>query len=181
MRPNAGAGAAATLAALAVLSSTAGCGDPSASTGPAGGGRATVVEVVDGDTVVLDLGGRRETARLLGIDAPETHHPRIGAECGGAEATERLRALLPEGSPVDVVRDTEARDRFDRLLVHLFRRPDRLHVNLALAEAGAVDVLTIAPNRAWAVAIAAAVARARSEQRGLWGRCGSADRALEPP
>jgi len=35
-------------------------------------GTAVVVRVVDGDTVVLRLGGLEETARLLGVDTPET-------------------------------------------------------------------------------------------------------------
>ncbi len=45
-----------------------------ASTDP---GAATVVEVVDGDTVVVDIGGRQETLRLIGVDTstPVSMHP----------------------------------------------------------------------------------------------------------
>ena len=35
---------------------------------PATDGRATVVRVVDGDTIVVHLGGHDENVRILGID-----------------------------------------------------------------------------------------------------------------
>ena len=52
-------------------------------------GLGTIVEVVDGDTVVVDLAGHRETVRLLGIDTPPTdrlsasvlRHRRDSAYC----------------------------------------------------------------------------------------------------
>jgi len=44
----------------------AGCARTAAA--PADPGAATVVEVVDGDTVVVDIGGRQETLRLIGVD-----------------------------------------------------------------------------------------------------------------
>lgn len=35
-----------------------------------------VVRVVDGDTVIIDLDGRETRVRLIGVDTPETAHPR---------------------------------------------------------------------------------------------------------
>ena len=57
-------------------------------------GLGTVVGVVDGDTLVIDLDGRAESVRLLGIDTPETVHPDRPPECFGAEASGRLALLL---------------------------------------------------------------------------------------
>ena len=34
-----------------------------------------VLKVVDGDTIVLDIGGTEERVRLIGIDTPESVHP----------------------------------------------------------------------------------------------------------
>ena len=45
----------------------ASCASPGA---PADGGAATVVEVVDGDTIVARFGDRSDTVRLIGIDTP---------------------------------------------------------------------------------------------------------------
>jgi endonuclease YncB( thermonuclease family) len=49
--------------------SMCGCAHHSATTAD---GRATVVHVVDGDTIVVHIGGRDENVRLLDIDTPET-------------------------------------------------------------------------------------------------------------
>ena len=48
---------------------------PSAATPPPRSS-ATVVRVVDGDTVDVSLDGRQERIRLIGMDTPETVDPR---------------------------------------------------------------------------------------------------------
>ena len=55
---------------------------------------ARVVEVVDGDTIVVAIDGREESVRLIGIDTPETKHPRKPIECYGPEASEFASVLL---------------------------------------------------------------------------------------
>lgn len=65
-----------------------------------------VTHVVDGDTVDLANG---ESVRLVGIDTPET------GECGYARARDALAGLV-EGRRVRLVRPTEDRDRYGRLL-----------------------------------------------------------------
>jgi micrococcal nuclease len=133
---------------------------------------ATVTHVVDGDTVDLAIsGGGTERARLLGIDTPETVRPDRPVECFGPEASNRTKALLAEGTEVVVQRDEEARDRYGRLLVYVWRRADGLFVNRALVADGYARTLSIAPNRAHAADLAAAAAGARDRGAGLWGAC----------
>ena len=50
---------------------------------------AHVVEVVDGDTIVVSIGGPTERVRLIGIDAPEIKHPGKPTQCYGPEAAAR--------------------------------------------------------------------------------------------
>ncbi len=135
-------------------------------------GMGTVVEVIDGDTVIVDLAGHRETVRLLGIDTPETVHPDRPVECFGAEASARLRLLLTPGSGVIVTRDIEPRDRYGRLLAYLERLSDGLQVNMALVERGYAATLHIDPNDALLHELAAAESRARAAGLGLWTQCG---------
>jgi len=143
--------------------------------GSAGGdGQASVVRVVDGDTVAVRVGGREETVRLIGIDTPETVDPRSPVECFGQEASDRAKALLPEGTGVRLVPDVEARDRYDRLLAYVYR-DDGTFVNLALVEDGYASVATYPPNVAHTSEFTAAAARARDEGRGLWSACGGPD------
>jgi micrococcal nuclease len=157
--------AAAWLLILTVL--VAACGGRSAP--PAGA--ATVVRVVDGDTVVLHIGDRDETVRLLGIDTPETVKPGAPVECYGPEASSHLKQLLPHGTAVRVERDVEVRDRFGRLLLYLFRVRDGAFVNELQVSGGYARPLHIAPNRARAPAIDEAAGTARRDHRGLWEAC----------
>ncbi len=138
-------------------------------------GTATIIEVIDGDTVVVGLSGRDETVRLLGIDTPETKHPTTPPECFGAEASARTAALLAPGTEVRLERDVEARDMFGRLLAYVHTTAEGTFVNLALVREGAADVLIISPNQAYATDLRAAAAEAREAGRGLWGACGGPD------
>jgi micrococcal nuclease len=133
---------------------------------------AVVDEVIDGDTLVVAIGGHHEHVRLIGIDTPETVDPDRPVQCFGPEASARTADLLPPGTPVRLERDTEARDVYDRLLVYVHRSTDGLFVNLDLAAGGYADALHIEPNLAHARPIDAAVAAARAESVGLWGACG---------
>src|SRR5437870_518106 len=56
---------------------------------------ATVVHVVDGDTIVVALDdGHPETVRVLGADTPETVDPRKPVQCFGPEASAYAKAHL---------------------------------------------------------------------------------------
>lgn len=134
-------------------------------------GRAVVERVADGDTIVVDLGGEPVTVRLIGIDTPETHHPAKPVECHGPEASERIEALLPPGTLVDLRRDVELHDVHGRLLAYVTRAADGLDVNLTMAREGHADVLRIPPNTASAGEVRAAVDQARAAGLGLWGHC----------
>ena len=138
-------------------------------------GRATVISVVDGDTIHARLAGKDESVRFIGIDTPETHGQGGLRECFGQEATKRLERLLPEGATLTIVRDVEARDRYGRLLAYVYRASDGLFVNLAMARDGYAVALTIPPNVAHADEFVAAAGDARRADRGLWSACGGAD------
>lgn len=147
--------------------------------GSLAGAAATVVEVVDGDTIVVEMANRTERVRLIGIDTPEATGGFLPAECFGDEATGFTRSLLPEGIEVRLTRDTEARDRYDRLLAYVHRVGDRLFVNFEIAANGYAEALVIEPNTTHADSFYAAAARARDQGLGLWSECGSADVVLE--
>ena len=93
-------------------STSAGSGRPAGRSDP--GPNATVVRVVDGDTILAEIGGSRERVRLIGVDTPETVKPNAPVDCFGKEASNRTKQLLPEGTPVRLVLDAEERDRYGR-------------------------------------------------------------------
>lgn len=145
------------------------------STGP-WAAEPTVIEVIDGDTVLVRIGRDRVPVRLLGIDTPETKDPRRPVECFGPEATERTRQLLPRGTVLRLAHDVEERDAYDRLLAYAWRASDGLFVNLDLVANGFADILPIAPNTLHADEFRAARDRARTASIGLWQDCGGTDR-----
>ncbi len=61
---------------------------------------ATVVEVLDGDTIRVDTQGSSVDVRLLGVDTPETVAPDQPIGCYGPQASDFTRKTLP-GKPPD--------------------------------------------------------------------------------
>lgn len=165
--------ALALVALMAWVGTACGNAAPAAPDEP---GAAVIERVVDGDTVRVRFGDRREALRLIGIDTPESVKPNTPVQCFAKEAAARLQALVPPGTPVRVERDVEARDRYGRLLGYLYRRADGLFVNLAMAQEGYANVATYPPNVAHTARIVAAVAEARAAGRGLWGSCPASGR-----
>lgn len=159
----------AALLLLAPLLLMAACRSSAAASVPPGHG--VVDAVVDGDTIVVRVGGHREHVRLLGIDTPETVDPRKPVACFGPQASAATKHLLTPGTAVRLERDTEARDVYGRLLAYVYRESDGLFVNLELAKQGYADVLAISPNLTHADQFRAAVDDARATARGLWAAC----------
>jgi micrococcal nuclease len=152
---------------LITAASLVGCAAPPAGPPPP---LAEVVEVTDGDTIVVRSGPHTESVRLLGIDTPEVAHHGQSAECFGPEATARTAELVPVGSTVRLDRDTEARDAYDRVLAYV-TTADGVIVNLVLAAEGFATPLSISPNYALADTIAALSSQASAQGLGLWGVC----------
>jgi len=132
---------------------------------------ATVERVVDGDTIVVDIDGHRETVRLIGIDTPETVKPNAPVECFGPEASARTKELLPPGTAVRLERDAEARDDYGRLLAYVTRASDGVFVNLQLVQDGDAELLTFPTNTAHADELLDAARAAERDARGLWAAC----------
>lgn len=133
---------------------------------------ATVVRVIDGDTIEVTFGEVTEPVRLIGVDTPETVDQRKPIQCFGPEASAHTKELLPEGTAIRLELDEEPRDRYGRLLAYVYRGLDGLFVNLELVDGGYGSFLVIEPNSIHAEQFRSAEATARQQGRGLWGTCG---------
>jgi len=76
-----------------------------------------IVRVLDGDTIVLDNG---ETVRLIGVDAPEIHHPEIPVQRFGQEAAEFLQRFAEGLECTLEYEPDDIRDQYGRLLAYVF-------------------------------------------------------------
>ncbi len=134
--------------------------------------RATVVKVVDGDTVDARLrSGREKRVRLIGIDTPEVYDV---VECGGPQASRSLERLLPVGTGVRLVSDpTQDRvDQYGRILRYVVRASTGRDMNRAQVRRGWAPVYVY--NRTPFTRVDRyyrAQDAARAQGRGIWGRC----------
>ena len=90
-------------------------------------GSYRVVEFADGDTISVDMNGKTERIRMIGVDTPETHDPRKPVECFGQAASDFTKRLIGTG-PVRLEADSLStnRDRYDRLLRHVYTPDNKL-------------------------------------------------------
>jgi micrococcal nuclease len=130
---------------------------------------ATVVSVVDADTIWVELNGEQEKVRYIGIDAPETRHPIKGVEEYGHEAKSANRKLV-EGKTVRLEFDVGRRDKYGRLLAYVYLE-DGTFVNAWLVEHGFAQVMTVPPNVKHQDLFLNLQREPRESKRGgLWGR-----------
>lgn len=132
-------------------------------TGVALAWQGVVIDVSDGDTLVVRHNGRRVKVRLAGIDAPEIGQPW---------ASEAKRALSSLVANRRVSVDAETKDRYGRTVGHV--SVAGRDVGEALIRAGHAWHFREYSRSTW---LAALEARARAEGLGLW----SASREPVPP
>jgi len=137
--------------------------------------RATVLRVVDGDTVELRGTGKgplrsgfKTTVRLLEVDTPET---KLGVECYGPEAAAFTKKLLAPGSTVLVSPDRELRDRYGRTLLYVWTAKG-VFANQELIRTGHATAVLYKPNDRYIGLMRRTEAAAKAKKLGLWGRCG---------
>lgn len=130
--------------------------------------RGRVLRVVDGDTLHVRVGPRREKVRLIGVDAPETFGDR---ECGGRAATRAMRRLV-DGRHVALVPDPtqDRRDRYGRLLAYVDLPGGRDAGEKLIAQGWAQAFVFERPFTRLR-AYRRAQEEARDGGRGAWSRC----------
>ena len=126
-------------------------------------GRA--VEIVDGDTLVLD--DRREI-RLVGIQAPKLPLGRKGFKTWPLARDAKAALVdLALDRRLGLAFGGSRRDRHGRVLAHLYR-DDGLWVQGRMLESGMARVYSFSDNRALVAEMLALEARARDARRGIW-------------
>jgi endonuclease YncB( thermonuclease family) len=121
--------------------------------------------VYDGDSLRLEDGCK---LRLIGIDTPELGRDGAPDQPGAEVARARLQELLDaQGGRVLLRLGREARDRYGRRLVHLYRPDGRNLARLLLAE-GLGFAIAVPPNLSHLGCHFDAEGQARSARRGLW-------------
>lgn len=133
-------------------------------------GTYRVSEFVDGDTIAVDMNGKTEKIRMIGVDTPETHDPRKSVECFGQAAAAYTKQLIGD-KPVRLEADSLStnRDRYDRLLRYVYTADNKL-VEAEIIKNGygfayvSFPFTKLDEFRTYE-------ANAREQNRGLWAGC----------
>jgi endonuclease YncB( thermonuclease family) len=130
--------------------------------------QGTVVDVIDGETVVVEIDGVQQAVRYLSLDVP------TGDACYASEATEANRALVA-GQTVIIERqsaDVDARGNWVRDVWVTNEDGQPVLVSQQLVAQGAAEVKVSHPNTRFAGWLQQTQAEAQAEGAGLWGACG---------
>ncbi len=122
---------------------------------------ATVIRIIDGDTIEVEINGHTYRVRYIGMDTPERGEPFFD------EATEANRRLV-DGQSVTLVKDVSETDRYGRLLRYVYLA-DGIFVNAELVRQGYAQVATFPPDVAHQELFVQMQQEARDAGHGLWG------------
>jgi micrococcal nuclease len=129
-----------------------------------------VTRVVDGDTLILSP---NDKVRLIGVDTPETVHPKKMVECYGKEAKEFTRSTVTGQNIRLVLDDVNAgrrhKDRYGRTLGYVYLQ-DGMMLNAELVRRGFAHAYTRFPFR-YLVEFRRLEQEARGRGVGLWSSC----------
>lgn len=132
-----------------------------------------VSRVVDGDTIEVINNEAKYKVRLIGIDTPETKHPKKGIEYYRQEASDFTKNAL-EGRTVYLEFDVGKQDRYKRLLAYVWLDEEETDVrkmfNSILLLEGYSQIMTVPPNVKYVEYFKEYQREARELNRGLWAK-----------
>lgn len=120
---------------------------------------ALVVNVTDGDTIGVSIGGRAFAVRYIGMDAPEVDRPL------GREARQANQELV-EGQTVYLEEDVSETDQYGRLLRYIYMA-DGTFVNAKLVRQGWASAKEYPPDTKYHDLLAKAEQKAKESKRGI--------------
>lgn len=128
----------------------------------------SVVRVVDGDTIVIDMEGTDVKVRLIGLDTPEIVDPRRPVRCFGKEASDKAKSILTgQKVKIEIEPTQGVHDKYGRLLAYIFL-PDGTLFNQMMIEEGYGHEYTYRIPYKYQKEFKASQVRARELKKGLW-------------
>lgn len=137
---------------------------------------AKIISIIDGDTIEVDLNGKSEKVRFIGVDTPETKHPNKPIQPYGKEASDFTTQELT-GKTVYLEMDTTQRDNYGRLLAYIWLEQPMSNddkeirnkmFNAKLLLNGYAQILTIPPNIKYVDNFTKYQTESRNSKLGLW-------------
>ena len=133
-------------------------------------GHYRVTGVSDGDTIKVDMNGKTETIRMIGVDTPESVKPNSPVQCYGKEASDFTKKNLTdqlvrlEADPAG-----DNRDRYDRLLRYVYLGDNTLWNQKIIDQGYGFAYLSFQFSKQ--AEFASSQAKAQDAKTGLWNAC----------
>lgn len=128
----------------------------------------TILKVVDGDTIQVDIDGKNQVIRLIGVDTPESVDPRRPVQCFANEATKKSKEILLD-KKVSLESDAtqDDKDKYGRLLRYVFLE-DGTNFNKMMISQGYAHEYTYKVPYKYMDEFKEAEKIARESKQGLW-------------
>jgi len=140
---------------------------------------ATLIRVIDGNVLKVEYKGKKESVRLIGINAPEckinrkakreavrTRQDLLTITSMGIEAARYVKRQVRKGDTIMLEFDVQVRDKYGRLLSYVYLQDGRM-LNEEILRAGHAYIMTAAPNVKHRDRFQKARSEARKSRRGL--------------
>lgn len=131
-----------------------------------------VVSIADGDTITVDMEGKKEKIRFIGVDTPEIYHGGSTApsQCYGEKAKAFTEAAI-DNKRVKLVADDKGsnRDKYGRLLRYVYTSDNRDLDQLLVAEGFGFAVTGFSYSRK--DELLGVQSEAEIGKKGLWAIC----------
>ncbi len=130
-----------------------------------------VLSIADGDTITVDMEGKKEKIRFIGVDTPEiAHNPKEVSQCYADKAKAFTEASI-DGKRVKLVADEKGsnRDKYGRLLRYVYNYQN-MELDETLVSEGygfAVDGFSYSRKQEFLDAMK----DAENGKKGLWAVC----------
>lgn len=124
-------------------------------------GEATVVRVIDGDTIDVSISGKVYRVRYIGMNAPEIGKPYY------QEATDKNKELV-EGKTVRLEKDISETDKYGRLLRYVY--VGDLFVNAELVRLGYTPATPYPPDVKYEAYLKSLEEQAKAANLGMWAK-----------
>lgn len=132
-----------------------------------------IVKVIDGDTIMVEVEGKKQSIRLIGINSPEVSDRRRPVECFGKEASKKAKEIL-EGKKIKLESDPTQgdKDKYNRLLRYIFLEDGKNFNKIMIEEGYAFEYTYNIPYK-YQTEFKNAQKQAEENKKGLWadGAC----------
>jgi micrococcal nuclease len=132
--------------------------------------QATLVKVVDGDTIAVSINGKNEIIRIIGIDTSEVVDPRKTVECFGKEASDFAKLTLQDNKNLLLESDPTQgeRDKYKRLLRYVWIEDEKTDFGKLMIDHGFASEYTYNLPYKYQNEYKLAEKNTRETKKGLW-------------